>query len=1052
MLNWEIGFDSPWYLLLLLLVPLIWLFSFKSLAGLGRLRRFLALAFRTAIVVLMALCLAEIQLQQTSDKVTVIYVLDQSESIPAGKRQMMLDYVTEDVAAHRDMEREDRAGVIVFGREATIEIPPFDDDIAVSQVESNFGATDATNLEAALKLAQASFPEDSAKRIVVVTDGNENLGNSTSIAPLLAEQGIGIDVVPVRLSTKAEIDVEKVALPNDIRHGQPIEARVVVNNYTDSEENKNRVVKGKLTIKRKSGKFEQLLAEQQVELQPGKNVFPFRHTIDEPAFYTYEADFTPNDAQDDLMPQNNKATSFTYVRGKGRVLLIEDSESKGEFDYLVSRLQANEIEVVTQDTGELFSSLADLQAYDCVILANVPRSSGDTASFSDEQIEMLVRNTQQMGAGLVMLGGPNSFGAGGWANTELEKAMPVDFQIKNTKIQAVGALVLLMHASEMAQGNYWQKRVAYESIKVLGPMDYAGLIHWGPGADEWLWGGNVGLIRVGTQKNTMLSRLNRMTPGDMPQFDPAMRMALAGFGRVNASVKQMIIISDGDPSPPSGATMGQYKAAGIMISTVAIGTHGPAGSTPLQNIATATGGKYYVVTNPKALPRIFVREARKVARPLVYEPDGGVVPQVTYPHEILQGISGPLPPISGFVLTTLKENPLVEVAIRSPKPESEENSTIMAAWTYGLGRTAVLTTDSGKRWATNWTEWENYDKFYTQMIRWAMRPVNEEGKFSVASEMRDGKVRVVVTALDKDDQFLNFLNMNGAAIDPSMEPVNDMRVRQVAPGRYVAEFDAAKPGSYFVTLNPGTGGAPILTGVTVPYSDEFKARDANLALLENLASLKPEGGEPGKVIEAPEAVPIPGDASASDESTNEELTNTAMLPLSVQEQIDELLKVNTFREDLPKAISSQDVWHYVLLISACLFFGDVFVRRVQVGFEWVGWLWQWFRRRVLGRDDQQAADTRLERLRSRKAAVSQQLDERRAAARFEPSVDSEQEGRSLDEVITDVSGGAARPASPPRTAPQQSTPDASEDNYTSRLLEAKRKAAKNQPKKDPNQD
>ncbi|MCA9207604.1 MAG: VWA domain-containing protein, partial [Planctomycetales bacterium] len=532
MLNWEIGFDSPWYLLLLLLVPLIWLFSFKSLAGLGRLRRFLALAFRTAIVVLMALCLAEIQLQQTSDKVTVIYVLDQSESIPAGKRQMMLDYVTEDVAAHRDMEREDRAGVIVFGREATIEIPPFDDDIAVSQVESNFGATDATNLEAALKLAQASFPEDSAKRIVVVTDGNENLGNSTSIAPLLAEQGIGIDVVPVRLSTKAEIDVEKVALPNDIRHGQPIEARVVVNNYTDSEENKNRVVKGKLTIKRKSGKFEQLLAEQQVELQPGKNVFPFRHTIDEPAFYTYEADFTPNDAQDDLMPQNNKATSFTYVRGKGRVLLIEDSESKGEFDYLVSRLQANEIEVVTQDTGELFSSLADLQAYDCVILANVPRSSGDTASFSDEQIEMLVRNTQQMGAGLVMLGGPNSFGAGGWANTELEKAMPVDFQIKNTKIQAVGALVLLMHASEMAQGNYWQKRVAYESIKVLGPMDYAGQIHWGPGAGEWLWGGNVGVIRVGTQKNTMLSRLNRMTPGDMPQFDPAMRMALAGFGRV----------------------------------------------------------------------------------------------------------------------------------------------------------------------------------------------------------------------------------------------------------------------------------------------------------------------------------------------------------------------------------------------------------------------------------------------------------------------------------------------------------------------------------------
>ncbi len=51
---------------------------------------------------------------------------------------------------------------------------------------------------------------------------------------------------------------------------------------------------------------------------------------------------------------------------------------------------------------------------------------------------MLVRNTEELGCGLVMLGGPNSFGAGGWANTELEKAMPVDFQIKSTKVVPVG--------------------------------------------------------------------------------------------------------------------------------------------------------------------------------------------------------------------------------------------------------------------------------------------------------------------------------------------------------------------------------------------------------------------------------------------------------------------------------------------------------------------------------------------------------------------------------------------------------------------------------------
>ena len=81
--------------------------------------------------------------------------------------------------------------------------------------------TDATNIASALKLAQASFPEDSAKRIVVVTDGNENLGDARLVARSLADAGIGIDVVPIVLNSQAEVAVEKIALPPDIRRGQP---------------------------------------------------------------------------------------------------------------------------------------------------------------------------------------------------------------------------------------------------------------------------------------------------------------------------------------------------------------------------------------------------------------------------------------------------------------------------------------------------------------------------------------------------------------------------------------------------------------------------------------------------------------------------------------------------------------------------------------------------------------------------------------------------------------------------------------------------------------
>lgn len=501
MLNHKIAFDQPWWLLLLLLLPLLWLFSFHSLSGLGRYRRIFALLFRSTVFTLLVLALAGIQIQKISDRVTVIYLLDQSESIPKLTREAMLDYVMNDVKAHRHKgdltsASEDKAGVIIFGREATIEYPPFADEIAaVGSLESLFDLrTDATNIASALKLAQASFPEDSAKRIVVVTDGNENLGDARLVARSLADAGIGIDVVPIVLNSQAEVAIEKIALPSDIRRGQPIEARVVLENYTKpSNENPTGAVTGRLRVTRRySNQDEPLSAtpdsdngDMRVTLKSGKNVFTFQHTIDVPAGYTYRADFVPDDPRADVVLQNNSASTFTHVRGKGRVLLIEDWESPREFETLVQRLGEKNIEVEVMPSDRLYTSLAELQGFDCVVLGNVPRASGgaeattkEATNFSDDQIAMLVRNTEQFGCGLVMIGGPTSFGAGGWTNTELEKAMPVDFQIKNAKVKAVGALAMMLHASEIPEGNHWQKVIAEEALKVLGPTDYCGTLYW----------------------------------------------------------------------------------------------------------------------------------------------------------------------------------------------------------------------------------------------------------------------------------------------------------------------------------------------------------------------------------------------------------------------------------------------------------------------------------------------------------------------------------------------------------------------------------------------
>jgi uncharacterized membrane protein/Mg-chelatase subunit ChlD len=1018
-----LAFNHAWYLLLLVaLVPLVWWLSAGSLSGLGRWRRGLAIGLRSLVLLLLIMALAEAQYQRTNDQLTVIYLLDQSLSIPEDRRLEMIRYVNASIIEQRQADKEDRAGVIVFGRDAEVEVPPVDFDVQLgSRVESLLDP-DFTNLAGALQRAMAMFPPDTAKRVVLVTDGNENLGNVREQARAMADAGVSIDVMPVPLARRSEVSVEKLAIPPNVRRSRPFELRVVMKNTSAGGGAAGQPVSGRLKIVRKAGEREETLTDQPITLELGTSALTLSETIDQADFYTYDARFVPDDPRADGLAQNNLATAFTHVQGKGLVLLIEDWENAGEFDYLVDRLRREGLEITVQPTNRLFTSLHELQRYDSVILAGVPRTSGEDAdsvsSFTDEQIRMLVRNTEELGCGLVMLGGPNSFGAGGWTNTELEKAMPVDFQIKSAKVMPVGALVLNMHAGEIPKANFWQKVIAQQAIQALGNRDYCGLVSFTGAGDQWLWGQRGGgILRVGPNRNMMLSRIDRMTVGDMPDFDPGMIKAATAFARLtDAAVKHMIIISDGDPTPPSGSTVKALVDGNVTVTTVAVGSHGPAGSSVMQRIATRTGGKYYVVNNANTLPKIYQREARRIARPLVYEPKPPVAPQVVMQHEMIQGMEEGFPEISGFVLTSVKESPLVEVVLRSPSPSTAENATVLAAWNYGLGKTAVLTTDAGRRWATSWTNWDGYDRFFSQLVRWSMRPSGDTGKFSVATDVQGTKTRVVITAIDQDDEYLNYQTITGSVLGPNMESI-PLAIDQTAPGRYVGEFESAKAGSYLIRILPGAGEGMIRTGVNVGYSDEFRDQETNLPLLESLAGLTAKDGEPGKLLE-----PLPD------------------VPPNVENpSFDAQLAVDPFRRDMPLAISSQDIWPWLVMIASCLFLADVFVRRVQVSLEWLGPLWQRFAEVVLRRERQAAPVETISRLRSRKAEVDQALESRRAAARFEPDPNVPVDAAPIEatEAKTQAAGRAEQPS------PQQLGADQpAEDSYTTRLLKAKKQVWK----------
>jgi uncharacterized membrane protein len=1014
--NWSISVGNPWFLVLIPLVvpPLVWM-SYRSLAGLGSIRRALAILLRSAVIILIVLALAELRSVWRSDRLATIFLLDLSNSVPHEQQKAALDYATE---ASKKRWKDDLAGLVVFGKEPRVEVPPAPSELPGIPPESIIDHEN-TDIGAAVKLALASFPDDTARRIVVLSDGNENRGSLFEQALTAKSLGVQVDVLPIDYFYDREVLVEKISIPPDVKKGETVNINVVIRASEPTT--------GTLQIFQKSENYRAPAAGNEqpepVQLERGINVRTLRQMITQTNFYTFSAEFIPDAGSGDQRAINNTAEGFTHVRGEAQVLLIEGE--RGYHAELVNALREKKIEVKVLVAPKIDGSggvggdplptdLAQLRPYDSVILGNVPKEA-----FTESQHQLLASNCHDMGAGLVMLGGSDSFGAGGWMNTPVEKALPVDMQIKAIKVQGIGAMALIMHASEIPEGNYWQAVVAKAAIGALSSYDYAGLLHW-ENQEAWLFT----LRPIGSGRSSMLRAIDRMTPGDMPDFDPSLQMAMKGLNGIrDAMSKHIVIISDGDPTPPTNAVINQLAASKVTVTCVLTAAHGNdlGAINVMRNLANKTKGRFYNVTNPKALPRIYQKEARSISRPLIFEQQTPWLPKINYPRsEPVTGIPDELPPITGLVLTTPKENELVEIPIISPLPTGQLNP-VLAHWTYGLGRSVAFTTDAGRRWAKAWPNWQSYAAFWAQVIRWSMRPA-DRGNLTLNVRRDEGRIKVVVDALDKNNQFLNFLQIQGNVVDPDLKSA-PIELHQTAPGRYEATIEKTDAsGNYFVNL--GYRGADnvqgvISSGVSVPYSDEYRELRSNATTLETLASVTD-----GQVVSwksgADGRIEIGPTVRSADHFRRDGLVN-------------------------PRSFGA--LWPALLWLAACVFLADVAVRRIALD---VGWIKQTIANEWAKLRGQEVVTTSayMEKLKSRKAEVDEQLDRSRIATSQESAplvLPAAERSGPIGEPILEGDEGVER-ARAARAAEQTQRPsmaaapqEPEKDSYTNRLLKAKQR-------------
>ena len=1079
---------QPVWLWLLLLIPwVVWL-SYRSMAGLGPVRRWAAIVLRCSLVLFLTLALAEVRVRLGNDTVTTLFLLDRSLSVPEEINEVdrpdpvtnrrpdrrwdrVKDFINAAVQERGDAHKRDKAGLIVFGRRPRLELPPSDAPrFNFTNVASNLD-TYYTDIAAALKLALASFPEGAGKRVVLLSDGNENMGNALEQAQIVRTNGVTIDVVPLGAwgwetdaagnrirkpqRNQNEVLLQSVEVPPLTEQGSRFPIRVLIRSYNP------RPVKGILELVQvvdgadgniNAGPKEQHVPPSpwgEIVLRPGLNSISFPPPKNRPkGSFTYKAKFIPQvvigeNGEEKPAPvgrlQNKEASTHVLAMGQRRVLIVEsvkeDNADALEHDFLAQHLRGianGKFQVRHIRSSQLPRDRADLAVflsnYDTVILANVPAEQ-----LTDEQQEIIRSNTYDQGSGLIMIGGPDGFGAGGWQGTAVEKALPVDCDIKAMKVEGKGGLVLVMHACEMSDGNMWQKKIAKLAIDKLGPLDMVGVLGLGWQGQEW----HVPFSTVGEKRAGMKAQVDRMTPGDMPDFDSPLQMAYDKLSdpKFELAKKHVIIISDGDPQLTNRALLTKMRGEKITVSTVGVATHGLPEDQQMLGIATATGGKYHKVSSPRALPEIYTKEVRLVSQSFIYEKR--FQPKLVFGEGVTVGLPEKLMPLYGFVRTTPKPAVTVSMPILGP-PQGDHDFPVLAMWHYGLGKSVAFTSDArsgGDRraWDREWADSQMYQRFWEQVVDWSLRAV-ETGRLIMNTEYRDGKVKVVIDARDENNRPITDLTLRGGVTSPNPNMQDqrkfELKFEQKNSGQYEAEFKADEAGSYFVAAQPTRivkkkvlengkevekevkeAFDSVRGGVTIPYSPEFADMESNVALLEKLRDLT--GG------------------------------------ITIDEDADSLKAAArggvVFRETPASSRSLQPIWFWLVALTGVLLFFDVAVRRIAVEpSDWVApavRVWQRLRGQAVAAP---ATPQFLDRLKSKKAEIGESMEKDKATTRFEATP-----GAPLSPPPPGAHTAPPPATQRPTTKPGGVAPTSGEDpaDFASRLMKAKKRAMEDRDKK-----
>jgi Mg-chelatase subunit ChlD len=804
---------QPAALWLCALVPWFAFTALHSLAGLPFLQQLLSMLLRATIVCLLAFVLAEpVVVHKDAVPASLAVVVDTSASITDEALATSRLWVSEVLAAAGDTQ------VSVLGFAAQ----PRRLDVAAAAGggptldRPEGAAAQHSDLQAALRQALAALPEGTTRRIVLVTDGMETRGNVQAEVERLRRLGVPVFAKSAAaLEPPAEVWVRGLSLPSELEPRVPFTALAELESTRAGAASCVLRIDGVET------------ATVEVQVPAGRATARFEgQTVPRGGEKKITVECKAVAPLEDRFAENNTFETVAHFPEKPRVLYVEGSI--GESADLAGAL-GGEMRVEVRGPGGLPSTVAELSAFDAVVVSDLPRvSKSNRENFSGAAMQA-VRDYVEKGGVFVMAGGPNSLGPGGYTGTALERSvLPVKLDVEQKNEEASVALMLVIDKSGSMSGLKMElaKEAAKATARALKSDDLIGVVAFDARPEA--------VVKLGRAANSVfiLNNLSRLQSGGGTSIRPALEEAGKQLRGAKAQTKHIILLTDGQSDRSGVVPLAERLfREGVTVSTVAIGDGSDA--VLLREIALAAGGNSYRTQDPNQIKKIFLNEASQLTRKSIVEER--FTPRVSGRAGRLQALRGlgAVPPLLGYVSTKAKGDAEVLMTTHRGEP-------LLARQRIGLGWSIVWTSDAKARWALPWVRSSVFPRFWRQLLRSSM-PVDKEMLYAVEASVGRETLVIEADAVDEADAFVNGLRASARVRTP-LGDTREVDLQQTASGRYTAELPLEGYGAYAVEAafsDPETG-EQLATGrasATAPYPDELALTGrSNTALLEALTA------------------------------------------------------------------------------------------------------------------------------------------------------------------------------------------------------------------------